>query len=232
MDIEGTISDIHFVKEVLFPYSASELRNFVASHKTNAKVRACLADAAKAAQSLSASGDEAAILQLLDWIKNDVKHPALKTLQGLIWQKGFQDGVFRSHLYEDVVTQWPVWQKQGLRLGIYSSGSVDAQKLFFEYSIAGNVLPFLEAHFDLATGPKKERASYSAICDQLHLAPKQILFLSDIEAELDAASAAGLQTALVAREASKTSQWVTPGRSKQAQICSLAELILNEGGAN
>ncbi len=204
MDIEGTISDVHFVKDVLFPYSARELRNFVAQNRTSPMVRACLKDAGQAkAQSTAAPSfdDETAILQLLEWIKLDVKHPALKTIQGLIWRKGFTENVFRAHLYPDVVSQWRQWQKQGLRLGIYSSGSVDAQKLFFEYSVEGNVLAMLEAHFDLAVGSKKETSSYAQIADQLQLPARQILFLSDIEAELDAAKNSGLQTSLVARAA-------------------------------
>jgi enolase-phosphatase E1 len=192
LDIEGTISDIKFVKNVLFPYSAKEMRNFISQNKNNPRVRACLRD-------VGARNDEEAVVQLLDWIKADNKHPALKTLQGMIWKKGYTDGEFRSHLYDDVLPTWESWRQGGLRLGIYSSGSEEAQKLFFTYTASGDVLSQLDAHFDLTVGPKREKQSYSRIADVLKLPADEILFLSDVVEELDAAAAAGFKTALIVR---------------------------------
>src|SRR5688572_26639630 len=120
MDIEGTTSDISFVKEVLFPYSAREMRNFISTKRTNPTVRECL-------KQTGAADDDGAVEQLLTWIREDVKHPALKTLQGMIWEKGFKDDAFKAHLYPEVEGCWQNWRAQGLRLGIYSSGSVAAQ---------------------------------------------------------------------------------------------------------
>jgi enolase-phosphatase E1 len=224
MDIEGTIADIAFVKNVLFPYSARELRNFVSKNKTNPKVRQCLSDAALAEPAVQ--GDELVISRLLEWIEKDIKHPALKTLQGLIWRQGFEQNIFRAHLYPDVLPQWQIWQRQGLRLGIYSSGSIDAQNLFFEYSVEGDVRHFLEANFDLETGSKKDRTSYTMIAQKLQLSPSEILFLSDAPSELEAARAAGLQTALVAREISNE---LNP---EPAALARLSDLQISKAPSN
>jgi enolase-phosphatase E1 len=186
-DIEGTTSDIDFVKKVLFPYSAREMRNFISSNKNNPDVRASLRETGFAT-------DDEAITQLLDWIRDDVKHPALKSLQGKIWEKGFKTNVFKAHAYDDVLPALQGWQAQGLRLGVYSSGSVKAQHLFFEYNEKGNLLPYFESFFDLEVGGKRETKSYAKIATQLGLVASTIVFLSDIVEELDAAREAGLQT--------------------------------------
>lgn len=192
MDIEGTTSDIAFVKNVLFPYSAREMRNFISSNKNNSEVRACLKET-------GCHSDDAAIDQLLTWIREDVKHPALKTLQGKIWEKGFKANVYKAHLYDDVLDAWQKWKAEGLRLGIYSSGSAKAQHLFFEYNEKGNLLSYLENFFDLEAGGKREVASYRKISEKLNLPSDQIVFLSDIVEELDAAREAGLKTVHIVR---------------------------------
>lgn len=192
MDIEGTTSDIAFVKNVLFPYSAREMRNFVSSNKNNPEVRACLKDT-------GCHSDDEAVAQLLKWIREDVKHPALKTLQGKIWEKGFKANVYKAHLYDDVLGAWESWKSDGLRLGIYSSGSAKAQNLFFEYNEKGNLLSYLENFFDLEMGGKREVKSYRQISERLKLPTDQIVFLSDIVEELDSAREAGFKTVHIVR---------------------------------
>ena len=192
LDIEGTISELFFVRQVLFPYSAERLRTYVSQHYNNPAVRNCL-------KQTEMPNDEAAIEKLLEWIANDVKHPALKTLQGLIWREGYEADAFRAHLYDDVVPEWRKWRSEGRDLGIYSSGSKTAQDLFFRYSIAGDVREYLSAHFDLSTGPKRDPESYREIASNVGYSPSEILFLSDIVEELDAAHAAGFMTALIVR---------------------------------
>jgi enolase-phosphatase E1 len=193
MDIEGTTTDIHFVKEILFPYSAREMRNFISRNRTNPQVRECL-------KSIGGASDEECITQLLTWIQQDVKHPALKTLQGLIWQRGYEEKVYTSHIYQDVLPAWQKWLAGTKRhLGIYSSGSVPAQKLLFKYTSQGDLLKYLDAHFDLAVGGKREKQSYSKIVDILKIPADKILFLSDITEELDAAQTAGLLVAHIVR---------------------------------
>jgi len=213
MDIEGTVSDINFVRNVLFPYSAKEMRNFVSRNKTNPTVRECL-------QQTGAADDESAIQQLLAWIASDTKHPALKTMQGLIWREGYESGAFRAHLYPEVVPTWTRWTSQNLRLGIYSSGSLTAQHLFFQYSEMGDVRTYLQAYFDLSTGAKRETESYKKIAAKLDLPPGQILFLSDIEEELDAAKIAGFSTALIVRGRDSI-------QSKHVQYHQLSDVQIN-----
>jgi enolase-phosphatase E1 len=129
----------------------------------------------------------------------DAKVTALKTLQGLIWAAGFADGRLKGHLWPDVAACLRAWHAGGLKLAVYSSGSVAAQKLLFGHSVAGDLTPLFAGFFDTRIGAKREAAAYGAIAAQLGLAPGEILFLSDVAEELDAAQAAGFATCQLVR---------------------------------
>jgi len=197
-DIEGTTSSISFVKEVLFPYARRALPDFVRAHGKDPEVRRWL-DAA--ATDIAASAcDDALIAQTLQgWIDQDRKHTALKALQGMIWAAGYRNGAYRAHLYPDVAAQLRAWKAQGIALYVYSSGSVAAQKLFFGYCEAGDLSGLFSGHFDTEIGPKREAGSYQRIAQTIALPLSEILFLSDVVEELDAAREAGLATVLVDR---------------------------------
>ena len=198
-DIEGTTSSIHFVHQVLFPFSADALPEFVRTHAETAEVKPSLAMVA--AEIGVESNDLSAITEaLLSWIKLDRKHTALKLLQGMIWQQGYRAGAFKAHLYPEVAARLQHWAASGLLLYVYSSGSIAAQKLFFAHSEAGNLAPYFQGYFDTTSGPKREAESYTNIARAIGLVPSEILFLSDITEELDAARSAGMRTTLLARE--------------------------------
>ncbi len=197
-DIEGTTSAIDFVHKVLFPYAAERLPDFVRQHSHHPQVAEALADTAAQA-GLDSRDHETLIEQLLTWIAEDKKITPLKTLQGLIWEDGYRQGHYRAHMYDDAVAMLRQWHGDGLPLYVYSSGSIHAQKLFFEFSEAGNLLPLLSGHFDTTTGPKRDPASYCSIADALALPAGDIVFLSDIVEELDAAAEAGMRTVWVQR---------------------------------
>lgn len=197
-DIEGTTSSISFVHEVLFPYAAEHLPAFVREHAGEARVQAQL-EAVNVAAGLVDPSLEEQIEQLLEWIREDKKITPLKTLQGYIWEAGYCNGDYRAHVFPDVAPELQRWQEGGLKLYVYSSGSVLAQKLFFQYSEAGNLLSLFDGHFDTSVGGKREVGSYRAISEQVGIAAQQCLFLSDITAELEAARAAGFQVCLLER---------------------------------
>jgi enolase-phosphatase E1 len=197
-DIEGTTSSISFVREVLFPYARERLPAFVETHADQAELQHWLHEAAREAGLIEASRQEVIDL-LLRWIDADRKSTALKALQGLIWRVGYEEGDYRAHLYPEVAPRLREWHARGIPLHIYSSGSVAAQKLFFRYSEAGDLTPLLSGYFDTETGPKREASSYQRIAAAIGTPPGQILFLSDMVEELDAASAAGLQTGWLVR---------------------------------
>jgi enolase-phosphatase E1 len=200
-DVEGTTTSISFVHEVLFPYASLKLRSFVHKSLENSEVKKILEATVKTAREESDKNiniDEACDL-LLFWIKTDRKHPALKNLQGLIWEEGYASGEIKGHVYEDVPKALADWKQKGFTLGVYSSGSVKAQHLIFEYSSAGNLRPFFSQHFDTAVGHKREVSSYVNIAKELKLNPSEILFLSDIKEELDAARDAGMLTVQLVR---------------------------------
>ncbi|MCE3234289.1 MAG: Enolase-phosphatase [Vampirovibrio sp.] len=202
LDIEGTTTDIQFVHKVLFPYSAERLADYVAKNIANIEVQSALASVRDTVQTEQgrAISDEEAVETLLQWIQDDRKHTALKQLQGLIWKDGFEQGHYHGHVYPEVPKALEAWKQQGIGLGIYSSGSVQAQKLLFGHSVAGDLTPYFSHYFDTNVGGKKESDSYREIARQLALAPGEILFLSDVEAELDAASEAGLQVTQLLRD--------------------------------
>lgn len=198
-DIEGTTSSISFVKDVLFPYAAQQLPGYVRQHVTEPAVR----DALQATAQLSgivSMDTEALIQQLLEWIREDKKITPLKALQGLVWQYGYEQGAYRAHIYPDAVQKLREWHAQGLPLYVYSSGSIHAQKLFFKYSEAGDLTPLFRDYFDTTTGPKQEADSYRKIANSIGLPARELLFLSDIEGELNAAKVAGLYTCWLVRE--------------------------------
>lgn len=197
-DIEGTVTPISFVTEKLFPYARLRLPEFVRIHQKDPDVADALA---QIGQPL-----EEAILTLLQWIDADRKETPLKTIQGLIWEEGYFEGVLKGEIYVDALDQLKAWHRQGLKLYVYSSGSVKAQRLIFGYSNTGDVTGLFEDFFDTKIGAKVEPASYSAILKCLQLPPSSVLFLSDSEKELDAAMSVGIRTALLAREGNVTSR--------------------------
>lgn len=187
LDIEGTTSSISFVADALFPYARKHMASFVAANPE--LVAPILAEV---------PGDDP-VATLIQWIDEDRKATPLKTLQGLIWAEGYADGTLKGHVYPDTPEALRRWRAAGVPVHIYSSGSIAAQKLIFGHSIAGDLLPLLGGHFDTTTGGKRESGSYAKIAAALALAPHDLLFVSDIQAEIDAAKAAGLQALLIDR---------------------------------
>jgi enolase-phosphatase E1 len=136
---------------------------------------------------------------LTGWIDQDRKLACLKELQGMIWDEGYRQRAFVPELYGDVLPALAQWRARGIRLGIYSSGSEQAQRLLFAHTNAGDVTSLFEHFFDTSVGEKKTASSYRTISEQISLPPHQILFLSDTERELDAAALTGFKTAHIVR---------------------------------
>lgn len=197
-DIEGTTSSLSFVKDVLFPYARTHIGEFIRRHGNEPEVRELLLDAAKLVE--GPSDNEALIEQMIRWIDQDRKVTPLKSLQGLIWEYGYRQGDFKGHIYYDAVKALENWHEHGIKLYVFSSGSVFAQKLLFEHTEYGNLTTLFSGYFDTHIGGKKEPSSYLAIAEQIKTKPENILFLSDIADELDAAKQAGLNTCHVIRE--------------------------------
>jgi enolase-phosphatase E1 len=197
-DIEGTTSAIAFVKDVLFPYARTHLPGFVQDHGDEPDVRRWLEAAAAEAQ-IADPASPAVVATLLRWIDEDRKATPLKALQGMIWKAGYAAGDYRAHVYPEVSARLRQWKAQGLRLYVYSSGSVPAQRLFFGHSEAGDLAPLFDGWFDTEIGGKRDAASYGRISEAIGVEPAAILFLSDLEPELDAARAAGMHTVQLCR---------------------------------
>lgn len=196
-DIEGTTSSLSFVQDVLFPYARAALPDFIAQHAAEPAVREILA----AARAIAGAGlsDAALASAMQQWIDADRKLTPLKALQGLIWEGGYRCGDFRGHVYTDAVAKLKEWHARGLRLYVYSSGSVRAQKLLFAHTEFGDLTPLFSGYFDTEIGAKREVESYRRIAATIGVAPARIAFLSDIAPELVAAAAAGMHTVYVTR---------------------------------
>ena len=123
-DIEGTTSSLSFVKDVLFPYARERMGDFIHQHAKEPAVQRELEEVRRVSgKTLS---DLEAIGQLIRWIDEDRKITPLKSLQGMIWQDGYKKGAFKGHVYQDAVHHLKKWKQAGLRLYVFSSGSVQA----------------------------------------------------------------------------------------------------------
>ena len=189
-DVEGTTTDIQFVHKVLFPYATKHIQSFYEQNPEELQ---------KSAHHFGVASSEV-IAHARDLIERDVKDSELKRVQGLIWKIGYENGSLQGHVYEDVLPGFVRWKEQGLGIGIYSSGSVQAQKLIYGHSVEGDLTSYLQDHFDLGVGYKYETNSYTKICSELGMSADSILFLSDVEIELDCARNAGMQTIRLFRD--------------------------------
>ena len=215
LDIEGTTSSIDFVYDVMFPYARKNFSAYLQANFSTDQVQSALpllaADLkfesvdAMFAQCDGDSDDARAELvhrSLIGLMDDDVKSTGLKKLQGMVWESGFHSGEMVAHLYDDVAPAIEDWKAAGIDVRIYSSGSIYAQKLFFGHSVAGDLLPHFSGHYDTTIGHKQESESYLKIAADW-IEASQILFISDVAAELDAAKTAGMQTMLSLRPGNK-----------------------------
>lgn len=201
-DIEGTTSAVSFVFDVLFPYAREHLPGFVREHAGEPAVAAQL-DAVRAESGEAQADVERVVAILLEWIATDRKATPLKALQGMVWEQGYRAGQLKGHVYPDAVDALRQWHAAGYGLYVYSSGSIQAQKLIFGCSEAGDLTPLFSGYFDTTSGGKREAESYARIAAAIGRPAGEILFLSDIVQELDAARSAGMATCGLAREGGK-----------------------------
>jgi len=202
MDIEGTTSSISFVKDVLFPYFLSNIDdiNKLSNIKEVKYAFGQVLRLVKQDENRDITTSEEVILQLKKWCEQDLKITPLKTLQGILWQKGYQNGELLGHVYDDVPVMLENWNLLGKKMGVFSSGSIKAQKLLFSHSVKGNLSTYFSHYFDTQTGSKRESDTYSLITKKLALPQNRILFLSDVIEELAAADMAGMKTIQITRE--------------------------------
>ena len=197
-DIEGTTSSIAFVKDVLFPYAREHLPRFIETHRGDRAVARWL-DATAREAGIDDPHSRRVVDTLLRWVDEDRKTTPLKALQGMVWKAGYAAGDYKAHIYPEVPAKLREWRARGLKLYVYSSGSVPAQQLFFGHTEAGDLAPLFDGWFDTEMGGKRERGSYLRIAEAVGLPPPALLFLSDILAELDAAHGAGMQVVQLCR---------------------------------
>ncbi len=202
-DIEGTTSSISFVHDVLFPYGYSAMENFLEQNFEEEEIREQVTAICQQENIKECTPKRVAEI-LRQWIKEDRKVTPLKEIQGIIWEFGYKNGDFQSHLYEDAFKKLSLWYEKKIPIYVYSSGSVKAQKLFFKYSCYGDILYLFKGFFDTKIGNKKEAKSYQLIAESIGLPCEEIVFLSDVEAELNAATEVGMQTIWVIREGEKS----------------------------
>lgn len=206
LDIEGTTTPIDFVVKTLFPFASARAEGFLRRRSNDAEINQLIGELRSTWSGAASSGAPvwiestseeklSSVAAYIQWlIARDSKITPLKTLQGKIWEEGFRSGDLKGEDYPDVAPAFNRWREQGRRIAIFSSGSVLAQKLLFTNSTVGDLSALLEAYFDTTTGPKRESSSYQRIATALGIPAERLLFISDVEAELDAARAAHLHT--------------------------------------
>lgn len=236
LDIEGTTTPIDFVKRILFPYAQQRLSDFLKEHHTDEAVEIDLTrlkeeygredQSAPSFPQWNDDTDLDSAVNYLNWLmERDRKSTALKSLQGKIWQKGYEAGTIKGQVFADVITFLKEWHRQGGLTYIFSSGSALAQQLLFRHSDQGDLTPLLSGYFDTTTGPKREAESYRTIAETIRSAPSAILFVSDIAEELHAAQAAGMCAALALRPGNAPAS--APEYPSVADFGRLATLLTN-----
>jgi len=215
LDIEGTTTSILFVKDILFPYARSHVKQFLESNWEEPDVKEILSELRDQVEKDIKSGTacvpivgpdvevkeqlETVLQNIFLQMDNDRKTTGLKSLQGKIWKSGYDDEDLKGHVYDDVPAALKRWIESGKKIYIYSSGSVQAQILLFKHTVAGDLTPFLSGYFDTTTGPKTESSSYTAIASKIKVNPEEIHFLTDIPKEAYAATEAGLKVTVMIR---------------------------------
>ena len=199
-DIEGTTTEVSFVYDILFPYFRAHMDQWktVDSAPMNdvlEQTRLLVLEE----QSINLTSKEALFDQLRQWSIEDRKVTPLKTFQGMVWEQGFKSGAIKGHMYPDVKPALERWTAMGMKLAIFSSGSIAAQKQLFGFSTEGDLTPYFSAYFDTTTGMKRDEQTYQLIVQQVNAPANSVLFLSDIHQELEAAHAAGLRTLQLVR---------------------------------
>ena len=213
LDIEGTITPLEFVHNVLFCYASAHVRQFLSQRGSSPDVRADVAalrqerlvDVRQGLKPPSLRNDTPAtdfesLVEYIQWLtERDRKSTPLKSLQGKVWEEGYRTGELRSPVFDDVASALRRWQEQARNTCIFSSGSVLAQKLLFAYTTAGDLTAQISRYFDTSEGAKTDPESYVKIARALQQSPSDAVFISDVSAELDAAQAAGFWTLLCNR---------------------------------
>jgi len=199
-DIEGTTTDISFVYNTLFPYFREHLPEWRQQQTEDVQniLEATQRLITDESGGVNLSRDEL-FDQLLKWSLEDRKVTPLKELQGIIWKQGFESGALKGHVYPDVAPALNLWKNQGIHLAVFSSGSVGAQRQLFEHSVSGNLTGFFSHYFDTKTGTKRDAETYKRIAEIMGFAARNILFLSDVKEELEAAETSGYKTIQLVR---------------------------------
>jgi enolase-phosphatase E1 len=198
LDIEGTVCPIHFASRCLFPYAYSRIEAWLGEHTGDAEVQRLIDEFRRERTDLP--NNVPAIASFVrELIGADRKSTALKELQGLIWHDAWERGEFVSPIFPDVAPALRRWNEFGAVVAIYSSGSTTAQRDFFRYTSEGDLSNWIGGYFDTRYGPKRDVQSYQRIVEAMAVQPDSILFVSDVAAELDAASGAGLTAVLAVR---------------------------------
>ena len=213
LDIEGTTTPIAFVHDVLFSYARDHVKEFLAKESAAEDIVLLREEhEVDVSDAPPLTNEIESVATYIEWlIKLDRKSTALKSLQGKIWRQGYQDGSLKSQVFADVAPAFERWRERGLRISIFSSGSVLAQQLLFAHTEVGDLRPFIDSYFDTKVGKKADAESYRRIAEAIGLDAQQILFISDVVVELEAANQAGMKTIMSIR----------PGNAAQPQYPSI-----------
>eukprot|EP01132_Coremiostelium_polycephalum_P007692 gene7692-9462_t len=226
LDIEGTTTPISFVHDVLFPFIRSNLKPYLTSHWGTPQLNDDIAILYSLSESDHKNGStefplielesestsretsmDSIIKNVLAQMDRDRKSTALKRLQGHMWDQGFQKDILKGVIFPDVPQAMKKWSELNVPVYIYSSGSVEAQKLLFTYSDHGNLIQQIKGHFDTNIGGKLESNSYRSIVSAISKDDgdngdndnSHYLFVTDAVLEVKAAREAGLSVCLSIR---------------------------------
>ena len=196
-DIEGTTTPASFIQNVLLPFAHAALADWAARIDLP-EVADVLAEVRRMVP------DQPELTTLRHWSERDLKIAPLQQLQGMIWEQGYADGALRGQVFADIAPHLRAWTGNAIRVFTFTSGSIQAQRLIFGHSVDGDLSGLIAGFFDTRIGAKRDPDTYVRLAIGMNVPPPAVAFLSDVEAELDAATTAGMRTCHIVRPASET----------------------------
>ncbi|KEZ77741.1 acireductone synthase [Salinisphaera hydrothermalis] len=222
VDIEGTVSDAGFTRDVLIPYAESHLGPWIERHAERPDVAEALEALAQAAGEPEV--DVPRLIELAEFGLVERDSGPVAALCHLLWRDAYQAFELTGHVYDDAVAALQAWTDDHRALFTYSAAPSEAQRLLLAYSEFGDISGLFSGFFDRRIGAKKNADSYTAIAQALGENPGSLLFISDTRGELDAAKQAGLQTCWIARD--EETQEKAASQDAHQNVASFSEIEL------
>ncbi|XP_013397492.2 enolase-phosphatase E1 [Lingula anatina] len=216
LDVEGTTSPISFMKNEVNQYVTENIQEYLTKNWESEELQNVITSLREQAQQDKEAGTEgvvevkaaddpqeeviASITENLKWQMSQEKATtAACQLQSQILREAFKMEKMKGKLFDDVVPALKEVATDSRQVYLFSTTSMDVQKLLFTYSAQGDNSKCLSGFFDSKVGAKTEMESYKNIINDIGVKPEETLYVTDMPAEAQAAGKAGIGVFLLNR---------------------------------